>query len=106
MVRPDHDKAFELGMTADSATRGMLALCTAILMAAALYLGQSIFAPVAFSFFAIAVVWPLQRALQAKMPKLAALVVTLMVTLIALAVFGLAIAWGEQSGRSMALEKS
>jgi AI-2 transport protein TqsA len=95
MVRPDHDKAFELGMTADSATRGMLALCTAILAGAALYLGQSIFAPVAFSIFAMAVVWPLQRALQTKMPKLAALVFTLIVTLIALAIFGLAIAWGS-----------
>jgi predicted PurR-regulated permease PerM len=82
-------------MTADSATRGMLALCTAILAGAALYLGQSIFAPVAFSIFAMAVVWPLQRALQTKMPKLAALVFTLIVTLIALAIFGLAIAWGS-----------
>ena len=82
-------------MTADSTTRGMLALCTAILVATALYLGQSIFAPVAFSIFVMAVVWPLQSALQAKMPKVAALVFTLIVTLLALAMFGLAIAWGS-----------
>jgi AI-2 transport protein TqsA len=95
MERPDHDQAFELSMTTDSASLGMLALCTAILAGAALYLGQSIFAPVAFSFVAIAVVWPLQRTVQAKMPKLAALVFTVIVTLIALVMFGLAIAWGS-----------
>jgi hypothetical protein len=42
-------------MTGGSAMRGMLALCTAILAAAALYLARSIFAPVAFSLFAMAI---------------------------------------------------
>ncbi len=84
-----------MSMTADSATRSMLALCTAILASAALYFGRSIFAPVAFSFFAIAVVWPLQRALQTRMPKIVALVFTLLLTLIALGLFALGIAWGS-----------
>jgi AI-2 transport protein TqsA len=82
-------------MTGESTIRGMLALCTAILTASALYLGASIFAPVAFSLFAIAVVWPLQAGLQAKMPKLAALLLTLVLTLIPLAMFGLAVAWAS-----------
>ena len=73
----------------------MLALCTAILVAAALYLGRSIFAPVAFSLFALAIVWPFQGALQTKIPKLVALVFTLLLTLIVFAMLGLAIAWGS-----------
>jgi predicted PurR-regulated permease PerM len=77
-------------MTADSA---MLALCT--LVAVALYLGRSIFAPVAFSLFVMAIVWPLQKQLQTRMPKLVALVLTLLLTLIVLGLFALAIAWGS-----------
>jgi AI-2 transport protein TqsA len=82
-------------MTEDSAVRGMLALCTAILVAAALHLARSIFAPVAFALFAMAIVWPFQRALQARMPKLVALLFTLIVTLIVLGALALAIAWGS-----------
>ena len=81
-------------MTADKASSGMLALCTAILVAAALYLGGSIFAPVAFSIFAIAIVWPLQSALQRKAPKLVALLLTVVVTLTVLTLLALGIAWG------------
>ncbi len=82
-------------MTGDGAIRGMLALCTAVLAAAALYLGRSIFTPVAFSLFAMAIVWPFQRALQTRMPKLVALVFTLVLTLIVLGLLALAIAWGS-----------
>src|SRR5262252_7576460 len=60
-------------MTGNSATRSMLALCTIILSAAACYLPRSILAPVAFSIFAMKVVWPSQRALKARMQKLLAL---------------------------------
>jgi AI-2 transport protein TqsA len=73
----------------------MLALCTAILVAAALYLGRSIFAPVAFSIFTIAIVWPFQSALQGKVPKLVALLFTILVTLTVLTLLALGIAWGS-----------
>ncbi|HEY1364028.1 MAG TPA: AI-2E family transporter [Xanthobacteraceae bacterium] len=87
-------------MSADSAIRGMLALCTAVLVAGALFLAKSVFAPVAFSFFAMAIVWPLQRVLQARMPKAAALLVTVLLSLAVLAVMALAIAWStSQVGR-------
>src|ERR1700720_968117 len=82
-------------MSGDSAIRSMLALCTAVLMAVALYLGRSIFAPVALSLFGLACVWPFQRALQSKVPKLIALVFTLLLTLVVLGVLGLAVAWGS-----------
>ena len=41
----------------------MFGLCTAVLVLAALYFARSILAPVAFSLFVVAIVWPLQRAL-------------------------------------------
>jgi predicted PurR-regulated permease PerM len=73
----------------------MLALCTIILAAAALSLAESIFTPVAFSLFGMAIVWPLQKALQARMPKLFALLLTLVLTLVVLGLLALAIAWGS-----------
>jgi AI-2 transport protein TqsA len=82
-------------MSGDDAIRSMLALCTVILTAVALHLGRSIFAPVALSLFGLACVWPFQRALQSKLPKLIALVCTLLLTLLVLGVLGVAVAWGS-----------
>ena len=36
-------------------------------------LASSVFAPVALAFFIVALVWPVQQRLQARLPKLAAL---------------------------------
>jgi AI-2 transport protein TqsA len=72
----------------------MLGLCTAVLILSGLYFARSILAPVAFSLFVIAIVWPLQRALQAVVPKLLALVATLLATLIVVTLLGLLIVWG------------
>ena len=47
----------------------MLALCTAVLVFAGLYFARSILAPVAFSLFVIAIVWPLQRTLETRIPR-------------------------------------
>jgi AI-2 transport protein TqsA len=71
----------------------MLGLCTTVLVLAALYFARSILAPVAFSLFVIAIVWPLQRALQARMPALVALLATLVVTLVVVTVLVGLIAW-------------
>jgi predicted PurR-regulated permease PerM len=75
------------------AVRWMLGLCTAILVAAALSVSQAVLAPVAFAIFTIALVWPVQVTLQARLPKLVALLVTTAVALSALVVLGLVIAW-------------
>src|SRR5215475_10617419 len=72
----------------------LLALCAAVLLFGALYSARSILAPVACSLFIIAVVWPFQRRLQARIPKLLALVVTVSVILLVIAVLGLLIVWG------------
>jgi predicted PurR-regulated permease PerM len=71
----------------------MLALCTAVLVFAGLYFARSILAPVAFSLFVIAIVWPLQRTLETRIPRLLALVATLAVTLIVITVLGYLIVW-------------
>jgi predicted PurR-regulated permease PerM len=71
----------------------MLGLCTAVLVLAGLYFARAILAPVAFSLFVVAVVWPLQRRLEAWMPRLVALVVTLVVTLLVVSVLGYLVVW-------------
>jgi predicted PurR-regulated permease PerM len=71
----------------------MLGLSTAVLLVACLYFARSIFAPVAFSLFVIAIVWPLQRTLEVRVPRLLALVATLVVTLLVIAVLGYLIVW-------------
>lgn len=81
-------------MAQDRAFHVMLGLCTAILVLAALYLARSIFAPVAFAIFIIAIVWPLQSALQAKMPKLLALAITILATVVVVTVVGALVVWG------------
>jgi AI-2 transport protein TqsA len=81
-------------MAQDRAFHIMLGLCTAILVIASLYLARSILAPVTFAIFIIAIVWPLQSGLQAKMPKLLALAITLFVTVVVVTVMGSLVAWG------------
>jgi len=71
----------------------MLGLITAVLLFAALYFARSTLAPVAFSLFVIAIVWPLQRTLEIRVPRLLALVATLVVTLLVIAVLGYLIVW-------------
>jgi AI-2 transport protein TqsA len=71
----------------------MLGLCTAVLVFAGLYFARSILAPVAFSLFVIAIVWPLQRTLEIRIPRLLALVVSLAVTLLVITVLGYSIVW-------------
>jgi AI-2 transport protein TqsA len=71
----------------------MLGLCTAVLVLCGLYFARSILAPVAFSLFVVAIVWPLQRALETRMPRLLALVAALVVTLLVVTVLGFLIVW-------------
>lgn len=72
----------------------MLAVCTTIAVVAALYFARPIFAPVAFAIFIIAIVWPLQRALQEKLPTLLALAITISATAIVIAIVAFLVIWG------------
>jgi AI-2 transport protein TqsA len=71
----------------------MLGLSTAVLLFAALCFARSILAPVAFSLFVIAIVWPLQRALETRISRLLGLVATLAATLLVVTVLGYLIGW-------------
>ena len=71
----------------------MLGLCTAVLIGWALYAAQSVFAPLAFALFIIALVWPLQRSLQRAVPQLVALALTLAVTILVVIVFSSLVTW-------------
>lgn len=69
-------------------------LCALVLALGALYFARAIIAPVTFSLFVVAVVWPLQSALQARLPKLLAAIITIAVILAIIAVFEYLIFWG------------
>ncbi|MBV8919266.1 AI-2E family transporter [Bradyrhizobium sp.] len=71
-----------------------IAIIAAVLVAAAASLASTVFAPVALALFIIALVWPVQSWLQARISKLPALAVTIVMTLaIGLALTSMA-AWG------------
>jgi predicted PurR-regulated permease PerM len=81
-------------MSRDRTIETLLGLCAAILIFAALYYARPILAPVAFALFIIAIVWPVQRNLQAWMPKLLALALTLLATVVVVTVLTGAAVWG------------
>ena len=73
-----------------------------ILLAAVARQASAVFAPLALALFIIAIVWPLQNRLQAKMPKLLALAATIVVTIAVCLVFASLAAWGfGRVGRSL-----
>lgn len=76
-----------------SALVPMLGLCTVVLVTGALSVAESVFAPLAFGLFVIAIVWPLQKRLQVGLPRLLALALTMAATILVVVVFTLLIAW-------------
>jgi AI-2 transport protein TqsA len=56
-------------------------LFAAFFVSAALYLARVVFEPIAFALVGIALVWPFQKAVEAKMPKPIALVLTIILGL-------------------------
>jgi predicted PurR-regulated permease PerM len=81
-------------MKRDGVVRISLLLSTSVIILAALYFSQAIIAPVTFALFVVAIAWPLQNALQTRIPKLLALVVTIVVTLAIIAVLIFLVVWG------------
>ena len=69
-------------------------VCAAILTLAALSLAESVMTPVAFALFIIALVWPLQRRLQRRLPQLIAVLITAAVALIAIGIGCWLVVWG------------
>jgi len=72
----------------------VIAICGLILIGGALSLARSVFAPITFALFIIALVWPFQSRLQAAVPKILALAISIIVTTVIITAFGSMIAWG------------
>ncbi len=68
-------------------------LFAVVLVSAALYFARVVIEPIAFAFFGMALVWPVQKTLERWMPKSIALLLTILVTLIAIFVLAAAIIW-------------
>ena len=72
----------------------LLGICTAILVFIAFYYARAVLAPVVFALFAIALVWPLQAYLQARIPKLVAAGITVVLVIIVVTILATLIGWG------------
>jgi AI-2 transport protein TqsA len=84
-------------MSAEASDRGLrvsIGICTAVVVVTALYFSGSIFAPLTFALLIISVIWPVQKRLQARLPKLVALAVSMLATIVILTAFVSLIAWG------------
>ena len=71
----------------------MFGVCAAVLAVWALSVAESVFAPLAFALFIIAIAWPLQRRLQTKMPRLLALALTMAAVILVVVGFAWLVAW-------------
>ena len=71
-----------------------LGIIAAVLLVAAARQASTVFAPLALALFIIAIVWPLQSRLQARMPVLLALAITLVITIATCLAFASLAAWG------------
>jgi AI-2 transport protein TqsA len=81
-------------MASDRGLKIATAIIAAVLVVAAAERASQVFAPLAFALFVIAMVWPMQNWLQARMPKLAALAITMIVTVAVCLAFASLAVWG------------
>ena len=72
----------------------MVGIGTVILVVTALGIAAPIFVPLTFALFIIAIVWPLQARLQARLPKLVALAISMLATILVIGAFTWVITWG------------
>ena len=72
----------------------LIGICALILIGGALFFASSVFAPIAFALFVMAIVWPFQSRLQTHLPKIIALAICILVTTVVMTAFGSVIAWG------------
>jgi AI-2 transport protein TqsA len=78
----------------NSVGRTASVLVIIFLVVAALRFADVVFESVAFALFAIAIVWPLQKELQTRMPRGLALLITVLVTLVVIVKLTSMVAWG------------
>jgi AI-2 transport protein TqsA len=73
--------------------RGTIGLCGGIIIVAALRFSAPVFAPLTFALMVIAIVWPVQRRLQAMLPQVVALLVTIAATAFIVTELSSLVAW-------------
>jgi AI-2 transport protein TqsA len=89
-------------MARDSALNVSVGIIAAVMVSAAAYQASTVFAPLALALFIIAIVWPLQSWLQARMPGFLALAITMTVTVAVCLAFASLVVWGfGRVGQSM-----
>jgi AI-2 transport protein TqsA len=80
----------------------ILGFVAAVLFVAAATRPSTAFAPLALAIFSVAIVWQLQHRLQARMPKLPAPVITIVITVAVCLAFASLTVWGyNRVGRSL-----
>ncbi len=83
----------------------LLGIICGILLLAALYFADAIFAPAACAFFIIAVAWPLQARLQTRLPQLLALAIVMALIAMVFLVSASVVAWSlSRIGRTLIAE--
>jgi AI-2 transport protein TqsA len=94
-------------MARDSALNVPIGIVAAVLVSAAAYLASAVFAPLALALLIIAIVWPMQHRLQAWMPMLVALAITMTITVAVCLAFASLVVWGfGRVGRSLIAESA
>lgn len=81
-------------MTSDRGNLTLLGVCATILVLISLYYGRVVLAPVAFALFVIALVWPLQAALERRMPKILTVAITVVLVVVVVGALAALIGWG------------
>jgi AI-2 transport protein TqsA len=77
----------------ESLRRGFQIFFAVFLVSTALYLARVVLEPIAFALFGMALVWPFQKALEAKVPRFLALALTILLVLLVIFVLAAAIVW-------------
>ena len=81
-------------MARDSPLNVSVGIIAAVMISVAAYQASEVFAPLALALFIIALVWPLQSWLQARIPALLALAITKTVTEAVCMAFASLVVWG------------
>jgi predicted PurR-regulated permease PerM len=71
----------------------VVGLIAVLAIFAAIRVASSVFAPVAGALFIIAILWPMQSRLQSRLPKLVALAIVMLITVVAFMLFASVVAW-------------
>lgn len=101
MTAPESDTPSPL--RGQTITRRLLAIVATLLGLGALMVAEPVLLPLTFAVFLVALFWPLQRRLEGRLPRAAALGVTLLTFVVVLALFAGALWWsGEIVARQAA----